>query len=240
MLGSFLEFGVATPQIQESYGFYQRLGFESAIVNDIWSHSYGVLVSGAFAIGLHAHLEVSPALTFVKPDVAQLARQLDLHNIELPRRHLGAERFNEIGFDTAANLAVRVLEARTFSPPSEATGDAGPAGRFEMLSLPARDPETALEFWRALGYLVWDRGDADWPRPAISLGPLQLSFHERALAAAPLLVFGTPALAGSLAQLANNALFPSASRLQIPGVGHAVFEAPEGTLLVLREVPRRG
>jgi catechol 2,3-dioxygenase-like lactoylglutathione lyase family enzyme len=239
MLGSFLELGVATPRIQDSFAFYQRLGFGSALVNDIWSHPYGVLVSGALALGLHAALERSPALTFVKPDVAQLGRQLELRGIELTTRRVGFDSFNEIGFDDAAGLAVRVLEARTFSPPADLAAEPGPAGRFERLSIPARDPEAALQFWRELDCLIWEPQDEDWPRPAVAFGSLQLSFHERALAPEPLLVFGTTSLAASLARLEAPALPPRAARLNIPGAGHAVIAAPEGSLLLLREVPQQ-
>jgi hypothetical protein len=173
MLGSFLELSVATPQIRESFAFYQRLGFESAIVNDIWSHPYGVLVSDALALGLHAQLTSSPALTFVKADVARLARELDARGIELTSARLGADSFNEIGFADAAGVAVRVLEARTFSPPSSEARGAGPLGRFDLLSMPARDPEAALEFWRALDYSVWDAEEGDWPRQAVAFGHLR-------------------------------------------------------------------
>jgi hypothetical protein len=52
-------------------------------------------------------------------------------------------------------------------------------------------------------------------------------------------VFATPSLAASLARLAAPALPTHAARLNIPGTGHAVIAAPEGSLLLLREVPQQ-
>lgn len=237
MLGSFLELGVATTQIQESFAFYQRLGFDAAIAGDIWSHPYGVLVDDALVLGLHARLEPSPALTFVKAGVAQLARELQARRIELTLQRLGADSFNEIGFDDTTGLAVRVLEARTFSPPSQRMMAARPLGQFDFLSVPARDPDTAAAFWRDLGYPVWEQQDDDWSDCSVALGRMRIAFHNRKLAPAPLLLFRTPVLQASLARFAELAVSPRARGLRGIDLRHAVLEAPEGSLLLLRELP---
>jgi hypothetical protein len=239
MLGSFLELGVATTQIQESFAFYQRLGFDAAIAGDVLAHPYGVLVDAALALGLHARLEPSPALTFVKPGVAQLARELEQRGIELTLQRLGADSFNELGFDDAAGLAVRVLEARTYSPPSPAAPAARPLGLFDFLSVPARDPDGAAAFWRDLGYPVWDQEDDDWSACSVAFGRLRLAFHRRALLAEPLLLFRTASLQASRAGLADLGIEARAAGVRGLGARHAVIEAPEGSLLLLRELPGR-
>ena len=53
MLGRFLEFSLATPDIQASLDFYTRLGFSQAEVGEAWSHPYAVVTDGRICLGLH-------------------------------------------------------------------------------------------------------------------------------------------------------------------------------------------
>ncbi len=48
-------------------------------------------------------------------------------------------------------MALRVLEARSFTPPADVPGRTL-LGRFEALSLPSLDLEAATTFWSGLGY----------------------------------------------------------------------------------------
>jgi catechol 2,3-dioxygenase-like lactoylglutathione lyase family enzyme len=236
MLGSFLEFGVAARDIRESFAFYEQLGFEAAITGDIWSHPYGVLVHGTLALGLHARLATSPALTFVKADVARLARLLEERGIELTLRRLGGESFNEIGFEDASGCAVRVLEARTYSPPPPVDAPGWPLGHFDLLSLPARDPEAALAFWRALDWAVASES-LPWEREVLGFGRLRVAFHPERLDPGPVLAFRTPSLAASIARCAEIAVAPRVRGLRPFGPEHAVLDTPDDLALLLYEDP---
>ena len=47
MLGRFLEFSLATPDIQASLDFYSRLGFSQAAAGEAWFHPYAVVTDGS-------------------------------------------------------------------------------------------------------------------------------------------------------------------------------------------------
>ena len=60
MLGRFLEFSVATPDIRASLDFYTDLGFSSAEVGDAWPHPYAVVTDGRICLGLHQQALLAP------------------------------------------------------------------------------------------------------------------------------------------------------------------------------------
>jgi len=53
VLGRFLEFSLATPDIRASLDFYTGLGFSSADVGDAWPHPYAVVTDGRICLGLN-------------------------------------------------------------------------------------------------------------------------------------------------------------------------------------------
>ncbi len=70
MLGRFLEYSIATPDIRASLEFYAELGFSQAQVGEAWPHPYAVVTDGRICLGLHQAFGPAPAITFVKPDSA--------------------------------------------------------------------------------------------------------------------------------------------------------------------------
>ena len=76
MLGSVLEVAAATPDVAASIGFYERLGFGSAVTGDVWPHHYGVMTCRGLCLGLHGLRRPSPTLVFARENVAGLAADL--------------------------------------------------------------------------------------------------------------------------------------------------------------------
>ena len=71
MLGRFLEFSIAAPDIRASLDFYGELGFSEAEVGEAWTHPYAVLTDGRICLGLHEQSAFAPSTTFVMPDLLQ-------------------------------------------------------------------------------------------------------------------------------------------------------------------------
>ncbi len=149
MLGQFLEFSVRTPDIIETLGFYKLLGFRELDSSDIWSHRYAVVSDGVINIGIHDRDFDGPALTFVHQDLARDALSMSDHGFDFKFMRLDEDVFNEVGFSDRDGHAVRMIEARTFSPPDEFM-DNSLCGRFFELTLPARDVLRAGRFWAPL------------------------------------------------------------------------------------------
>lgn len=234
MLGRFLEIGIATADIRASVEFYERLGFSQAATGDTWPHPYGVLTDGRVCIGLHQSRLESPALTFVHPGVATHVAALAQLGIELSTVNTGSEVFNEVGFRDPGGQAVRLLEARTYSPADRSALETARCGRFRRLSLPAADVERVRHFWETLGFVAGEEQALPYPHLALRSDAIELALHPPRFFAAPLLVFGDTDMPARLAHLRELDIGP----IEPPPRGldpkaNALLLAPEGTALLL-------
>ncbi|MGH8287960.1 MAG: VOC family protein [Steroidobacteraceae bacterium] len=234
MLGRFLEIGIATADIRASVEFYERLGFSQAHTGDIWPHPYGVLTDGRVCIGLHQTRLASPVLTFVHPGVAERVLALEQLGVELSTVSIGGEVFHEVGFRDPAGQAVRLLEARTFSPAARSALETSSCGEFRALSMPAADFGRVRELWETLGFVA-DQEEAQ-PYPHLRLGSeaIKLALHRPRFFAEPLLVFGDGGMPARIARLRELGI----GRIEPPPGGldtraNALLFAPEGTALLL-------
>lgn len=234
VLGRFLEIGIATADIRASVEFYERLGFTQAQTGDTWSHPYGVLTDGRVYIGLHQSRLDSPALTFVRPEVAGSVVALERAGAELTTVNVGGEVFNEVAFRDPAGQPVRLLEARTYSPADRPARETSRCGAFTGLSLPAVDFEPVSRFWQALGLLAADEEALPYPHLPLRREDLALALHQPRFFAEPLLVFRDAAMPARIARMRESGV----GSLQPPPRGldtkaNAVLMAPEGTALLL-------
>lgn len=234
MLGRFLEIGIATADIRASVEFYERLGFSQAQTGDIWPHPYGVLTDGRVCIGLHQTRLASPALTFVHPGVAERVPALEQLGVELSTVNIGGEVFHEVGFCDPAGQTVRLLEARTFSPPARSALETSSCGEFRALSMPAADFGRVREFWEALGFLAEEEQAQPYPHLSVGCDSIRLALHRPRFFAEPLLVFADTGMAARIARLRELGI---GGIERPPGAldarANALLFAPEGTALLL-------
>jgi hypothetical protein len=148
-LGRFLEFGVRAPDILDSLRFYKSLGFTELEIGDVWKHKYAVVSDGELCIGLHERLDESPALTFVHPDLARHARAMADHGFQFEFLRLDEDVFNELGFNDDGGHMIKMLEARTFSPPVDDVG-LSVCGEWLEMVLPVQNAMRTGRFWAPL------------------------------------------------------------------------------------------
>lgn len=229
LLGRFLELSLVTADTGEAWQQYQKLGFEAAPTGDIWPHAYGVVTCENLAIGLHAVGEEALSITFVRPEVAALHRELSAAQVDIEHARLGADVFNELTLREPGGTALRVLEARSFSP-AQHTPQQTALGRFISLSLPGRDMDAAQEFWRSLGHECTAMSE---PWEGLRIPGLPLSLHPRRVLPEPALIFHASAEAMhalSALPLERERILPALldtahARVRLPGdVTALVFE----------------
>src|SRR6185369_5431720 len=185
MLGRFLELSLVTPDTGGAWQQYQQLGFESAATGDIWPYAYGVVTCEGLAIGLHSQGAEPLSVTFVRPEVAALHRELTAKQLEVEQARLGSDVFNELMLREPGGVALRVLEARSFSPPLH-TPRRTALGSFVSISLPCNDLDEGQAFWQRLGH---DSLPIAMPWDGCSIDGLPLALHPRRILAEPALVF---------------------------------------------------
>jgi catechol 2,3-dioxygenase-like lactoylglutathione lyase family enzyme len=231
--GRFHELSLATADIRASVEFYEQLGFSQTATTDTYAHPYGVLTDGRIYLGLHQRPAASPALTFVRPGVAACLAEFAALGIELTVCRTGEEVFNEIGFEGPHGEAVRVIEARTYSPAVRSRGEVSLCGDFAQLSLPAADFAAARAFWEPLGFVATDEAEAPYVHLPLTSDHLELAFHRPRTFEAPLLVFRAADMPERIERLRSLGLAEEALPRGIPRERNALLSSPEGTQLLL-------
>jgi catechol 2,3-dioxygenase-like lactoylglutathione lyase family enzyme len=234
VLGRFLEYSLATPDIRASLDFYLQLGFSEAEVGEAWSHPYAVVTDGRIYLGLHQEAMPAPSLTFVKPDLLKHLEAIEQRGIRFEFRHLGNDVFNEVGWFDPSGQLVRLIEARTFSPSKRPAQDTSRCGYFTEIALPAPDLDHSKQYWEYFGFVGMDELADPLPHISCTSDFLDLGLYLPADLRRAALRFEVDDVGGTLAHLAEIGVLPSG---EIPpalrGTPAAVLTAPEGTVILL-------
>src|SRR5690606_17883446 len=185
MLGRFLELSLVVPDTGAAWQRWLALGFATAEAGDIWTHPYGVVACEGLSVGLHAAGDEPVCLTFVRPEVAKLERELADRLIGIERAQLDSEAFNLLELREPGGTLLRVQESRTFSAPAEMP-PATTAGVFRTISLPCPDLAEARGFWERLDLDVRDISE---PWDGIAIDALPIACHDQSTCRDLLLIF---------------------------------------------------
>ena len=237
MLGRFLELSLPAPRILESWQFYQRLGFSSAPVGETWPHRYSVVTDGRIVVGLHDEGGVTaPLLTYVLPDLVRRVPALEADGIDFDSRQLGEDTFNEALFTTPDGQQVRLLEARTFSPPEHPPQSR--LGWFEELALPVGDLGEARTYWERLGFVTAAESNDPWPHLSLTSDTLDIGLYLTRELRRPTLVFSVEDGVALRERLTEIGVQPE---MRLPRAldpdAHLLVVAPEGTQLLVGPPP---
>ncbi len=236
MLGRFLEISVETHDAKESLDFYESLGFVQAVVGEIHRHPYAVVTDGRLFLGLHQREVPSPALTFVRTELAGYLATLQRLGIDVISARLDEESFHELEFQDPSGQSIRLIEARTFSPPSVLPAPSSTIGYFEEFGIPTLDLESSSAFWESLGFVAFDPERAPFTRVVATSSDINLGLYDLDLRR-PVLCFSDPDMSSRLATLRDSGhrVLERLPRGMDPE-RHALLEAPEGTWLLLTTV----
>ena len=238
MLGRFLEFSIATPDIRASLDFYSRLGFTQAQVGEAWTHPYAVVTDGRVYLGLHQEFVPAPAVTFVKPDLLRHSSALERLGLQFEFRRLGNDVFNELGWLDPSGHLIRLVEARTFSPSKRLASDTSLCGYFLEIALPAASRDEAKDFWEKFGFVGIEEPDAPLPHVSCTSDSVDIGLYEPAHLLGPTLLFETGDVAGTLARLADVGVLPTGQvPLPLRQRPAAALMAPEGTPILVVSAP---
>jgi catechol 2,3-dioxygenase-like lactoylglutathione lyase family enzyme len=234
MLGRFLEYSLATPDVQGSLDFYSKLGFSQAQVGEAWPHPYAVVTDGRICLGLHQDAAGAPSMTFVKPGLLKHLEALEALGLEFEFRRLGNDVFNEVGWLDPCGRRVRLIEARTFSPSKRLGHDTSRCGYFLEIALPVQDLDAAKAYWERFGFVGIDEMSDRLPHVSCTSDYIDLGLYDPAHLRSPMLRFEVDDVGGTLARLAEVGILPAgelpAPLRQVPA---AVLTAPEGTPILL-------
>lgn len=233
-IGRFLEISVHAPEIRESLAFYEALGFEQALVGEVWPYPYAVVTDGRLYIGLHAERIQEPTLTFVLQDLRARLGDLETLGLDFEDLKVATDVFNHATFVDPTGQRVNLVEARTFSPPSIEVHTATTCGYFAEYGIPVREPDNARAFWEPLGFVALDEQLDPFPRTELTSNHLNLAFYRSRALRHPVLTFQDEEMRERLTRLRERGLalsdeMPDTLDDRVNGV----LIAPEGTRLLL-------
>jgi catechol 2,3-dioxygenase-like lactoylglutathione lyase family enzyme len=234
MIGRFHEVSVHAPDLLESLEFYEKLGFTQVTAGEAWPYPYAAIADGRLAIGLHGHeLAQSPLLAFVLPDLLGHLEVLERRGAEIVDRRLGSDVFNEAHLDVAGQV-IRLLEARTHSPPQQGPADTSLLGWFEEYVLPVGDLKQAGEAWGRLGFVAAEEGEEPYPHIGLTSDSLDVALLRAGILKRPALMFSDAEMPVRIGKLARTGFeFARALPGGLDPSRHALLVAPEGTQLLL-------
>jgi catechol 2,3-dioxygenase-like lactoylglutathione lyase family enzyme len=234
VLGRFLEFSLATPDIQASLDFYTRLGFSQAQVGEAWPHPYAVLTDGRICLGLHQEAIPAPSITFGKPDLLKHLEALEKQGLKFEFRRLGNDVFNEVGWFDPSGQLIRLIEARTFSPSKRVGTDTSKCGYFLEIALPTPILDVSKAYWEEFGFVGIDEADDPLPHVSCTSDFIDLGLYDPAHLRRSTLRFEADDVGGTLARLAEIGISPTGEIPQpLRTMPAAVLIAPEGTPILL-------
>lgn len=233
--GRFLEFSVATLDVRASLDFYATLGFSQAVVGEAWSHPYAVMTDGRICVGLHqTALAGAALLTFIRPDLLKNLSAFEKLGVEFEYRRLGADVFNEVLWRDPADNAVRLVEARTFSPMKRAGTDHSRCGYFLEIALPAGNIGISKAFWERFGFVGMDEADSRLPHVCCMSDTIDLGLYDQRTVGRPSLLFECADVDDAIGKIAAVGIEPVSVSRGGRGAAHfAVLTAPEGTPILI-------
>ena len=232
-LGRFLEVSLAAADVAESLAFYEALGFVQASVGEAWSHPYAVVTDGRLSLGLHGTTFESPLPTWVAPSLREHLATLASLDVTIEEARLDDASMHQALLREPSGQPLRLLEARTYSPPALAPAHATALGYFEEFAIPASDLAIASAFWERVGFVAFEPVREPFTRVVAASRDLNVGLYAIDLPA-PVLVFSDAAMPERIASLRDRG-FRFVPRLPraLAAVGAAMLEAPEGTRLLL-------
>lgn len=232
MLGRFLEITLRAPQILASWEYYRRLGFAEATVGETLPHRYAAFTDGRLTLGLHDADLAHPALSYVRPELVRHRASLDALGLDFDRQVLGDDQFNELVFRMPDDQPVRLVEARTYSPPERVAPSL--LGWFEEYMMPVASPTGASAAWERLGFVALADEPEPWPHVALTSDTLDLGLYAAHDLAAPALRFGHEDVRAVRERLAALEIEPEARLARgLDPHDWLLYVAPEGTRLLV-------
>lgn len=187
-LGRFLELALPAPDLLAAWHALHGLGFAEATTTDARPTGYAAFSDGRVALGLHQQA-VDVELIFVRTGVQQAAASLVAAGLEPTEQKLSEDSVHELAFRLPGGPAVRLLEARTFSPPPI---HAPPAtGWFVELMLPVANPQDTANALEALGFVCLGEEALPLPHLALTSDTLNVGLYQHRALPRPGLLFQT-------------------------------------------------
>ncbi len=176
-LGENLEIALSVNDLETSLAFYKQLGYSQFSDPFAEPHPWLVLSDGDIHLGLHQYEQPSPALVYFSNQFKQVVDYLRRRDIPLIDKMEMEGQLISVAFRDPNGQHIGVVDlmgAQIPVPPIEHSTHMGKFGEF---SIPTRDLQVSLEFWRQFGFEASEYSDP-YPWGILRDGVITIGLHQ--------------------------------------------------------------
>jgi len=194
ILGEITAITITTPDLEQSFTFYKKLGFAEVFRAD-WPFSWIQISDGALLIMLRKDPEPYIALTYYVKDIEKVVRNLEKKGIKFvqkPKKSSVIKRYmftspdglnislvNIVdGFHAPSGPGMLTMPQEDYFKPEKYINKV--CGLFGELAHPVIDLDKSIAYWELLGFKVISRFNAPYPWAIISDGLGIVGIHQTA------------------------------------------------------------
>jgi len=192
ILGEITAFAIASPDLEKSLAFYQKLGFTELMRAD-WPFPWIQVTDGVVLIMLRMDPKPYIALTYYSSDINKVVADLDKKGVQFIQRAKKTDSLKRFVFQSPDGLTISLVgitegfsqppgpgmlnmpQEDYFNPERYVNKTAGLYGEFAH---PVTDLDKSLEFWALLGFKAVSRFTSPYPWAIISDGLSVVGLHQ--------------------------------------------------------------
>jgi catechol 2,3-dioxygenase-like lactoylglutathione lyase family enzyme len=202
-LGEISAFTIATPDLETSLQFYQKLGFRELMRMD-FPFPWIQITDDAILIMLRKANDPYLALTYYVKDITKVVIELEGRGIEFISKPKESDFVKRYLFQTPDSLNISLVEIPDgFAKPSgktmltmdqsdyfkPETYTNKTAGMFGELAHPVADLDKSIEFWQMIGFRPLSKFSSPYPWAILSDGLSIVGLHQTSQYTYPAITF---------------------------------------------------
>lgn len=236
-LGNVCAFTIATPDLEKSLAFYQKLGFRELFRMD-FPFPWIMITDDGILIMLRKDSTPYFAQTWYPSNAAEIAAGLEAEGIVFTQKPKPTDPIQRYLIQSPDGLIVSMVGMPDgIEPPSGKTMLTMPqadyfnpekytnkvAGLFGELAHPVKDLEASILFWEKLGFVAISKFTSPYPWAILSDGLAIIGLHQTDSFSWPAITYFAPDMQQRIEKLKAEAVGPFTDK----GSANAVLETPE-------------
>jgi len=220
ILGEITAFTIASPDLEKSLAFYQKLGYKEIYRAD-YPFPWIQVSDGVVLIMLRQDSKPYIALTYYVKDIDGVAKKLEKTGIKFAYKPKPKDMVKRYLFTSPDNINISLVNIIDGFYQPKGTGMlsmkpedyANPekyvnktCGLYGEFAHPVKDLEQSLEFWKSIGFATVSRFTAPYPWAIISDGLSIVGLHQSGHFSSPAITYFAADMTDKISKLKKSGL----------------------------------
>jgi catechol 2,3-dioxygenase-like lactoylglutathione lyase family enzyme len=242
-LGNATQITIGTADVAVSVEFYKKLGFK-LLAEDVNPNPWAQLTDGTLLLMLNQDGQEYMGLTYFSGQMEKRVKELESDGIEMYHSVKQEGRFFQGMFPSLNGILVSLINydySGMFQPEGIELMDLKPEemsdpekfpnrriGIFGEFSIPVKDLNKSLEYWKGLGFESKSINESPYPWAIVTDGMNTLGLHETSDFEKPAITYFAPDMAGRIKKLKESGVVGFKLFGDDGNEGNQVLSTPEG------------